>query len=221
MYRAGTALALQTGAEAIVTGESVGQVSSQTLSNLRSIEPAAGLPILRPLVGFDKQEIIDAAETIGTAPISRRVKEYCAIVTSRPATSSRADRVDREEKNMDPAFLREAIGNARCIDLAKTGPADLRIPYLFTGTVPEGAMVIDCQSPPQYAAWHLPGAENRDPLELLDDFRSLDKDRTYVVVCTHGMQAAGVAEMMQQSGFEAYAFKGGISALKRYARRAA
>lgn len=221
MYRAASSLARQVGAVAIVTGESIGQVSSQTLSNLRSIEPASELPVLRPLVGFDKQEIIDAAERIGTAPISRHVKEYCDIVPSRPATSSRTGRVAREEEKMDPAVLLRAIGTARRIDLATVRPADLRTPFLFTGTVPDGAAVIDCQPPRQYAAWHLPGAENRDPLELLDDFRGFDKERTYVVVCAHGVLAAGVAEMMQQSGFEAYAFEGGIDALKRYARERA
>ena len=221
MFRVATAIAPTQRAEAIVTGECIGQVSSQTLGNLASIDPAAGLPVLRPLAGFDKQEIIDAAERIGTAAISRHVKEYCAIVPDRPATSSRPGRVAREEANMDPAVLQRAITGSRGIDLLRVTAADLRTPYLFTGSVPAGAAVLDCRPSGQFAAWHLPGAENRDPLALLDEFATLDKDRTYIVVCAHGVQAAGVAELLQQSGFDAYAFAGGIPSLKRYARERA
>jgi thiamine biosynthesis protein ThiI len=64
------ALAQQTGAEALVTGESLGQVASQTLQNLRVIEAASDLPVLRPLIGMDKAEIMQTATHIGTYPIS-------------------------------------------------------------------------------------------------------------------------------------------------------
>jgi tRNA uracil 4-sulfurtransferase len=61
MYRAASMVGRELGADAIVTGEAVGQVSSQTLPNLRAIEPAADLPVFRPLIGFDKEEIIERA----------------------------------------------------------------------------------------------------------------------------------------------------------------
>ena len=216
MLRAASAIARDLGAEAIITGEAVGQVSSQTLSNLRSIDPAAAVPVLRPLIGFDKQEIIDEARRIGTAAISRRVKEYCAIVPGRPATYSRAGHMAHEEAKMDSGVLARAIAAVRVIDLSTVTATDLRTPYLYTGQIPAGAAVIDCRPALRFDAWHVPGAQNRDPLELMDNLGSLDKARTYVVYCTHGAQSAGVAEVLQQSGFEAYAFQGGIDALKRY-----
>ena len=72
-------------AEAIITGEAVGQVSSQTLTNLRAIEPASDLPVFRPLLGFDKMDIIELSRRIGTFDISSKVREYCAIAPGKPA----------------------------------------------------------------------------------------------------------------------------------------
>ena len=215
MVRAACAIAYSRGADAIVTGEAVGQVSSQTLSNLRSIEPAATLPVLRPLIGFDKQEIVDEAQRVGTAALSRRIKEYCAIAAGRPATASRPGRVRYEEDKMDPAVLDGAVADRREIDLGAVSSADLKSEYLFTHTIPAGATIIDCQPPARHRDWHVPGAENRDPLELMDGLRGLDKGGTYVLYCTHGVQSAGAAEVLQQAGFEAYAFAGGIHALRR------
>ena len=215
MVRAACAIAQGLGADAIVTGEAAGQVSSQTLSNLRSIEPAATLPVLRPLIGFDKQEIVDEARRVGTAALSRRVHEYCAIVPGRPATSSRPGRVRFEEDKLDPSILDAAVADRREIDLGAVSSADLKSEYLFTRTIPAGATVIDCQPPARYRDWHVPGAENRDALELMDGLRGLAKGGTYVLYCTHGVQSAGAAEVLQQEGFEAYAFAGGIHELRR------
>ena len=75
MYRAACRVAEETGAEALITGESMGQVSSQTLGNLQAIECVADRPVLRPLIGWDKTEIIAEAQRIGTAPLSERVRE--------------------------------------------------------------------------------------------------------------------------------------------------
>ena len=75
-------------AHGIITGEAIGQVSSQTAVNLRAIEPAAGLPVFRPLIGFDKEDIIALAREIGTAALSEQVKEYCAMTPGRPVTAA-------------------------------------------------------------------------------------------------------------------------------------
>ena len=84
MYRAASRVAEALDGAAIVTGEAVGQVSSQTLHNLRTLDPAADRPLFRPLLGFDKQEIIERARAIGTAALSEQVKEYCAITSGHP-----------------------------------------------------------------------------------------------------------------------------------------
>lgn len=85
-YRAACALSAEFGAVAIVTGECIGQVSSQTLPNLQAIEAAATLPV-RPLIGFDKDDIMQAARRIGTFAASSKIQEYCQLVPDKPVTA--------------------------------------------------------------------------------------------------------------------------------------
>jgi tRNA uracil 4-sulfurtransferase len=218
MYRAACMIGEQQKAEAVITGEAVGQVSSQTLPNLRAIEEVATLPVLRPLIGFDKEEIIGRARLIGTAALSEQVKEYCAIAPGHPVTAASVERVNAEEQKLDLSVLERAVAERRSLDLRALTPADLAAPYLFIETVPDDAVVIDCRPAPQYRAWHLKGAQHMEEWELLRDFRRLDKGPTYVLYCAHGIQTAYLAERMQRHGYEAYSFRGGIRGVTKYAR---
>jgi tRNA uracil 4-sulfurtransferase len=218
MYRAACMVAADRRAEAIITGEAVGQVSSQTLTNLRAIEEVATLPVLRPLIGFDKEEIIERARAIGTAALSEQVREYCAIAPGHPVTAAAIARVDREENRMDLGVLERAVAARKQLDLRALTPADLAAPYLFVDTVPERAVVIDCRPASQYRAWHLKGALHMEEWELLRDMRRLDRDPTYVLYCAHGIQTAYLAERMQRHGYEAYSFRGGIRGIMKYAQ---
>ncbi len=78
--RVATSFCKQTGSQAIFTGESLGQVASQTLESLTVIEEAAGFPILRPLICFDKTEIVSKSREIGTYDISCQPYEDCCSV---------------------------------------------------------------------------------------------------------------------------------------------
>ncbi|MFD9882804.1 tRNA uracil 4-sulfurtransferase ThiI [Streptomyces alboflavus] len=103
MVRTASALAARTGAEALVTGDSLGQVASQTLANMTAVDEAASLPVLRPLLGWDKQEIIDEAHTIGTADVSVLPDEDCCQLLAPPRVSTRANlpRLRAVEKRID------------------------------------------------------------------------------------------------------------------------
>ncbi|MEO5510007.1 MAG: tRNA uracil 4-sulfurtransferase ThiI [Longimicrobiales bacterium] len=219
MYHAASQVATESGAQAIITGEAVGQVSSQTLTNLRVLDPAATLPLFRPLLGFDKDEIIGRARLIGTASLSEQVKEYCAITPGRPITASKMDRLDAEEAKLDPALLDAAVAARKVLDLRDIKPADMVAPYLFTEDVPDGAHIIDCRPLAQFRGWHLKGAERRDEWELLRDFKKLDRNVTYVLYCAHGIQTAYIAEKMQRAGYEAYSFRGGLRGVMAYAKK--
>ncbi len=219
MYRAAEQVAQDIRAEAIVTGEAMGQVSSQTLHNLRAIDDAAVLPVLRPLIGADKTDIIRRAEVIGTATLSAHVKEYCAILPDRPATKASTDAARAEESRVDLRVLTRAVAERRVLDLRALRPVDLVQPYLFTEHVRHDAVVIDCREAHHFAAWHYPEAQRRDISELVGGFRELDKDRTYVLYCSIGVLSAHVAEVMQRAGYEAYSFKGGAGALRRHAEQ--
>jgi thiamine biosynthesis protein ThiI len=216
MYRAASLLAERLGCQALLTGESIGQVSSQTLPNLRVIEQAASLPVLRPLVGTDKRDIMRQADFIGTGPLSARVHEYCAIASGRPVVAAHPVTAEAEERRLDAELLAGAVDEARELKLRALEPADLMLPYLFVDTIPDGAVVVDCQSEAHYRAWHLDGSRRFEPAALLSSPRSLEKGRSYVLYCAHGMQSAQVAEVLQQLGYEAYSFRGGTPALRRH-----
>ena len=216
MYRTASQIGAQMKADAIITGEAVGQVSSQTLPNLRAIEPAASLPVFRPLLGFDKEEIIDRARKIGTAALSEQVKEYCAIAPGKPVTAATEVRVEREEARLDLSVVERAVAGAKKLDVRALTALDLVGPYIFTSEIPEDAVIIDCRTEAQFRAWHAPDAVHKEEWELARDFRKLDKSRKYVLYCAHGMQSAHLAEKMQRSGYEAYSFKGGTARLTKY-----
>jgi thiamine biosynthesis protein ThiI len=115
MLRIGEAIARREKAKALATGESLGQVASQTLENMAVIQQAARLPILRPLVGMDKQEIIDQARRIGTFDISAIPDQDCCqlFVPKHPATKARFRDVEADELKLDvKELLRYGVDNA-------------------------------------------------------------------------------------------------------------
>lgn len=103
MVRIAERIARRQRAKALVTGESLGQVASQTLDNMAAIDAAATLPILRPLVGMDKEEIVREARQIGTFGISTLPDMDCCqlFVPPRPATAARLDEVEEAERVLD------------------------------------------------------------------------------------------------------------------------
>ena len=115
MLRIAEGIARNEKAKALVTGESLGQVASQTLENMCVIQQAATLPMLRPLVGMDKQEIIDQARRIGTFDISSIPDQDCCqlFVPKHPATKATIGEVEEAESNYDvKEMIRFGIGNA-------------------------------------------------------------------------------------------------------------
>jgi tRNA uracil 4-sulfurtransferase len=114
MMRVADLLADRAGATALVTGESLGQVASQTLPNLSVIEQAARRLVLRPLVTYDKSETIALARRIGTYETSVLPYEDCCtlFVPAHPATAARLVDAQRAEKNLDLAAMAAAVAGA-------------------------------------------------------------------------------------------------------------
>ncbi len=114
MTRIAQRVATMENAEALVTGESLAQVASQTLTNLRTIEAIADIPILRPLIGEDKAEIIEKAQRIGTFDVSTRPHQDCCslFVPKHPATrASLADLADAESGLDIDTLIEDALNN--------------------------------------------------------------------------------------------------------------
>jgi thiamine biosynthesis protein ThiI len=102
MLRIAELIAKEEDAKALVTGESLAQVSSQTLDNIATIEEVTSMPVLRPLIGMDKEEIIQLAKKIGTYEISIKPQEDCCtlFVPKHPATKSNPEKIKELERKL-------------------------------------------------------------------------------------------------------------------------
>ncbi len=107
MLRVAECLAEKHGAKALVTGENLAQVASQTLHNLLAEFKAVRIPIIRPLIGFDKEEIIRIAKKIGTYEISTRPVPCCTAVPRKPATTATEEALLGEEEKISVEELVE------------------------------------------------------------------------------------------------------------------
>ena len=215
MYRAAEVLARKVGADAIVTGESLGQVSTQTLKNIVVAEEAISATVLRPLLGFDKQEIMDLARRIGTYEESAKLEEYCAIAQGPVATRARLEDVKHEEERLPSDLLERALSTIQEVDVASTEPEDL-LPRDTPAIdfVPEEAIVVDVRRREEYEEWHYPGALHLDEVDL----ESLPKDKVIVLYCSSGGLSLALAEELRELGLRAYSIKGGIEKLRTVCR---
>lgn len=209
MYRAAALVARRAGAEAIVTGEALGQVSTQTLRNLAVAEQAAGLPVLRPLIGMDKEEILVRARSIGTHEASLRVQEHCAIATGRVETAAKLREVVGAEGALDDSFIATSVAQARAVDLTAWSPGPP--PDHVVGRVPSGAFVIDVREPEEGP---LVTGGHRLPYSRMNQWApGLVPEHKYVFVCAHGNRSETVAHELRSRGLEAYSLAGGVSGL--------
>jgi thiamine biosynthesis protein ThiI len=108
MLRVANKIAVKENASAIITGESLGQVASQTLDNLKAEFEASSLPLIRPLIGLNKQEIENLAKKFNTYDISIQPSICCHATPEKPATKSRLEKILLEEKNLDLDALVDA-----------------------------------------------------------------------------------------------------------------
>jgi len=123
MMRIAQAVAAQRGAEALVTGESLGQVASQTLTNMAAIDSVVDLPVLRPLAGHDKLEIEQIARRIGTYEISIEAHQDCCVlfVPRHVTTAARQPDLERAEASLDiQALIEKALANAEVTEMRFT-----------------------------------------------------------------------------------------------------
>ncbi|NLT37868.1 MAG: tRNA 4-thiouridine(8) synthase ThiI [Methanomassiliicoccus sp.] len=124
MLKVARNVARRIGADAVVTGESLGQVASQTLHNLVSEQAGLGFPVLRPLIGLDKLEIESIARRIGTYEISIRRSNPCNLVPYRPATITTPDLMRAQEERLDlESVARRAAEEAVPLRTASSFPA--------------------------------------------------------------------------------------------------
>ncbi len=191
------------GIDALVTGESVAQVSSQTLRNLAVIDEVSNKLILRPLATMNKPEIIDIADKIGTREFAENMPEYCGVISKNPVTNASFSRMEREAGRFNYDVLETAVERSVSIAVDKIiEDVNAAAPVEVVNS-PDDAIVIDIRR--QTEASHSPlSIENTNiPFnELNRTFKNLDQSKEYVLYCDKGVMSQLHAQYLRDAGFE-------------------
>lgn len=206
MLRAAEKVAESLEIPALLTGESVAQVSSQTLVNLNVIDRAVDMVVLRPLATMDKGDIIDISRKIGTETFAAQMPEYCGVISVNPTTKAKLSRVIQEEAKFDMAVLERAIAERRAQNIDEIVDeldADLSVPVV--SDIERGHIVIDIRHPDE---------EEARPLQLdgitvfkipfyglNNKFPTLDQAGQYFLYCQKGVMSQLHAANLKDAGY--------------------
>ena len=120
MMRIANEIAKKNSYQSLITGESLGQVASQTLESIAVIEESSDLPILRPLIAIDKQDIVDKAIKINTYEKSIEPYDDCCSIfaPNKPVTKPKLHYIKKSEENLDiEKLVKEALFNMEIIEI--------------------------------------------------------------------------------------------------------
>lgn len=193
MLRVADRLAQELQIDALVTGECVAQVSSQTLRNLSVIDNVTDRLVLRPLIATDKEDIMRVAEQIGTAAFAANMPEYCGVISVRPTTRARLDRTLAQERFFDMAILDRAIANRRQSRIDALAADDLQPAAVEVLSVPLAhGTIIDIRHPneEELAPLRLHVPVLKIPFyELHTRADELAAGNTYMLYCGRGIMS--------------------------------
>ena len=191
------------GLDALVTGESVAQVSSQTLRNLALIDRATGKLVLRPLAMMDKPQIIRLADRIGTRAFAETMPEYCGVISRNPVTHGSFKKLAEAERRFDFALLDAAVDGREVFnvdELVDQINAQQAVPVV--SEVDAGDVIIDIRAPEQAGASPLSEAALHIPFhELARRFPQLDQNRRYLLYCDKGVLSQLHGQHLRAEGF--------------------
>lgn len=194
MLRAASRIAEDLHIDALVTGEAISQVSSQTLPNLSVIDAVTDTLVLRPLIAAHKQDIIDTAVRIGTAEYAKNMPEYCGVISVNPTTKAKPMRIEHEESQFDMAILERALERATRVTVDKVIDElgkDLQVEIVAEALA--GQIVLDIRHPDaaEDEPLQLDGVEVQAlPFYALNNrFKELDETRQYLLYCDRGVMS--------------------------------
>ncbi|MCI6199024.1 MAG: tRNA 4-thiouridine(8) synthase ThiI [Proteobacteria bacterium] len=208
MMRAAAKIAEREGIKALVTGESIGQVSSQTITNLSVIDRVTPVLILRPLITMDKQDIIDKCREIGTEELAAAMPEYCGVISQKPTIHADLGRIEEEEKKFDFSILDKAVEDSRWTDIKEIGeaPKGAEPEVEYVTAAGEGEVVLDVRAPDEAEEnpLKLEGAEIKElPFyKIATEFGNLDQSKTYLLYCRNGVMSRLQALILKERGFK-------------------
>ncbi|MBT0510975.1 tRNA 4-thiouridine(8) synthase ThiI [Morganella morganii subsp. morganii] len=207
MVRAASRVAERYGVQAIVTGEALGQVSSQTLTNLCMIDNATDTLVLRPLISHDKETIINLARQIGTEDFARTMPEFCGVISKNPTVKAVKEKIEAEEEKFDFAILDDVVLNAQNMDIRVIAQqSEQQVTEVeMVSELSATDVVLDIRSPDEQEAHPLKieGTEVRTlPFyKLSTQFGDLPAETTYLLYCDRGVMSRLQALYLAEQGY--------------------
>lgn len=206
MLRVASRVAEEMQIQALVTGEAVAQVSSQTLANLSVIDSVTDTLVLRPLITMDKSDIINISRQIGTEEYAANMPEYCGVISRKPTTRATQERIEREEANFDWDKLEQAFQQRQVLPItavAKDIGASAAVH--ISHELAAGDVVIDIRHPDEEEAkpLQLDGVEvQKIPFYQLNTrWAQLEKGPRYMLYCDKGVMSQLHAAQLTEDGF--------------------
>lgn len=205
MMRAAEKVADRMKLPAIVTGECIAQVSSQTLPNLQIIDSVTDKLVIRPLITMDKQDIIDLTKKLGAYDMAKNIPEYCGVISDRPTTNAKLSRIEEEEANFDYSVLEQALENAQVIAIDKmVEDVNIHADIAAMTKVGENQVIIDIRAEHEQERkpLNMPKAEvlTIPFFKLESGFAELDQEKEYLLYCEKGMMSQMHAQHLQEKG---------------------
>ena len=207
MMRAASKVADKLDIHALVTGESLGQVSSQTLTNLSVIDKVTDKLILRPLICMDKLAIINQATAIGTEDFAKVMPEYCGVISRKPTVKARIDKIESEEKKLDLTIIDRVVGLAQVRDIRSIAEEAEHVAKTVSSvsTLPVNAVVIDIRAAEEgeleplmlgeVVVKHIPF------FKLTNQFTQLPQHCEYFLYCKRGVMSRYQTLLLHEQGF--------------------
>jgi thiamine biosynthesis protein ThiI len=192
------------GIDALVTGESVAQVSSQTLRNLSIIDQSISKMVIRPLAVMDKPDIVKLADQIGTRQFAESMPEYCGVISKNPVINASFGRMRKEESRFDTDVLANAISNAVTVNVDEIiQDINDQQAVEVVSNISEKAELIDIRREDEANAQPLEISSEKIPFhELKTAFKNKDKSKSYVLYCDKGVMSQLHAQYLIDSGFK-------------------
>ncbi|MCO7225311.1 tRNA uracil 4-sulfurtransferase ThiI [Pleionea sp. CnH1-48] len=207
MLRAAEKVAEDLALPAIVTGEAVGQVSSQTLTNLNVINECSNATVLRPLISMDKQDIIAIARDIGTEDFAASMPEYCGVISRKPTTRAKLDKVLETESDFDFSVLDNAIAEKKIVSIHQVLEGvvtDTNVEVIATPDVND--VIIDVRHPDEESLSPLMLTNNKilkiPFYSISNRLEELDKNTRYLLYCDKGVMSQVQAHQLTLQGFD-------------------
>jgi thiamine biosynthesis protein ThiI len=185
--------------DALLTGESVAQVSSQTLRNLALIDQVTNKLILRPLATMNKPEIIDMANKIGTRRFAESMPEYCGVISKNPITHGSYKRMEREAKRFDYTVLDKAVEEAQHINVdAILDDVTNNTAIEVVSKLNDNVVVIDIRAEDDCIETSCESI--KIPFhKLKSEFKKLDQDKEYLLYCEKGIMSQLHAQYLRDA----------------------